>query len=292
MRWILLLLACALPMRADGEGIFPRLSPKATVSQVVGTTTVAVEYHRPAVKGRRVWGELVPFGQIWRTGANEATTIRFSDPVLVERQPVPAGTYALFTIPGPDTWTVILNKRWKQFGTFEYQPKEDLIRFEVKPKVMKEHTEWLTYEIYPASRSSAYVDLYWEKVRVDFLVSVDVDSLVAARMRRAMAKAGDSDWKLYADAAEYLYEQDRETSQALAWAEKSVKIQENPTNLLVKARLQRAIGQGPQAVQTLERALKLAKAAEAPPSVVGPIQEQLDQWRRQGTPAGNGGAKR
>lgn len=268
-----------LGVEPDG-GIFPKLSPQASVSQTIGTTTVSLEYHRPQVRGRRIWGELVPFGQVWRTGANEATTIKFSDPVRVDGKPVPAGTYALFSIPGPEQWTLILNRRWRQFGAYEYQPKEDLIRFDVKAKVVKEHTEWLTYEVYPASRASAYVDLYWEKLRVSFRVDVDVDTMVTARMKRAMAKANESDWKIYADAAEYCVEQEKELTQALGWAEKSIKIQENPTNLSVKAHILRALGQPAQAQQVLEKALKVARAQNASGSVIGPIQYTLDQWKR------------
>lgn len=268
-----------LQAEPDG-GIFPKLSPHATVTQTVGTTTVSLEYHRPQVRGRKIWGDLVPFGQVWRAGANEATTVSFSDAVRVNGQPVPAGTYALFSIPGPEQWTIILNKRPRQFGTFEYQPREDLIRFDVKPKAVKEHTEWLTYEVYPASRSSAYVDLYWEKLRVSFLVDVDVDAMVAARMKRAMGKAGDTNWKIYADAAEYFLEQEKELTQALAWVEKSIKIQENPTNLLVKARLLRAVNQSAQALQVLERALKIARARNAPGTVIIPIQTTLEQWKK------------
>jgi hypothetical protein len=268
----------------DG-GIFPKLSPQATVSQTIGTTTVSLEYHRPQVRGRKVWGELVPFGQVWRTGANEATTIKFSDQVRVNGQVVPAGTYALFSIPGPEQWTLILNKRWRQFGTFEYQPKEDLIRFDVKSKLVKEHSEWLTYEVYPASRSSAYVDLYWEKLRISFLVDVDVEAMVTARMKRAMSRAGESDWKIFADAAEYFLEQEKELNQALIWAEKSIRIQENAANLSVKARVLRAIGQPTQAYQTLDKALRIARAQNAGGPVIGPIQAALEQWKKQ-----NGGA--
>lgn len=280
---VLLVLSATALLRADNEGIlFPKLSPRATATQSIGTTLVGIDYHRPAVKGRQIWGALVPFGQVWRTGANEATTLRFSDPVKVNGHPVPAGTYALFTIPGPDNWTIILNKRWKQFGTYEYQPKEDLLRFDVRPKVVKEHSEYLTYDIQPASRSSAYVDLFWEKLRVSFLVDVDVDGMVMARMKRALAKATENDWKLFSDSAEYLVDQERDLAQALSWAEKSVKIQENPLNLFVKARVLRAVGQGPQAVQVVEKALRLAKAQNAPASVIGPMQEMLGHWRPSG----------
>ena len=275
------LLLLGLPLLAEPESdIFPRLSPRGTVSQTIGTTTVTVEFHRPAVRGRRIWGDLVPYGQVWRAGANEATTIRFSDAVKVNGSPVPAGTYALFTIPGPEQWVVILNKRWRQLGAFEYQAKDDVLRFQAKPKTLSSHTEWLTYEIDPGSRSSAYVDLLWERLRVSFLVEVDVDSLVAAHMKRAIAKAGAGDWKLYADAALYYLEQNAQLDLAMTWAEKSIRIQENPTNLLVKGRLQRELGQLDQATATLERALKLALRQNASGSITGPIQQSLEQWKR------------
>lgn len=278
---IALVSALACLSGETGNSIFPKLSPQSTVSQTVGITTVSVEYHRPQVRGRKIWGELVPYGQVWRTGANQATTIKFSDPVKVNGQPVPAGTYALFSIPGPEQWTLILNKRARQFGAYEYQPKDDLIRFVVKAKAVKEFSEWLTYEVYPASRSSAYVDLYWEKLRVSFLVEVDVDSIVTARMKRAMTRAGERDWKIYADAAEYFVEQEKELTQALGWAEKSIRIQENPVNLSVKAHILRAIGQPAQAYQALERALKIARSQNSGPAVTGPIQSTLELWKKQ-----------
>ena len=280
-----LLLACflllGLPLVADPvSDIFPKLSPHGSVSQTIGTTTVSVDFHRPAVRGRKIWGDLVPYGQVWRAGANEATTIRFSDAVKVNGSVVPAGTYALFTIPGPEQWVVILNKRWHQLGAFEYQAKDDVLRFQAKPKTLSSHTEWLTYEIEPGSRSSAYVDLLWERLRVSFMVEVDVDSLVAAHMKRAIARAKSNDWRLYADAALYYLEQNAQLDLAMTWAEKSIRIQENPTNLFVKGRLQRELGQLAQAMTTLEKALKLARHQNASGSVTGPIQQSLEQWKR------------
>jgi tetratricopeptide (TPR) repeat protein len=281
MKKILLacLLAFGLPLAAEQDSLLlPRLSPHASVSQIVGTTTVTVEFNRPAVKGRRIWGDLVPYGEVWRAGANEATTIRFSDAVKVNGSPVPAGIYALFIIPGPEQWTFILSKRWRQFGAFEYQGKDDVLRFHTKPRAQSSSTEWLTYEITPTSRSSAYVELLWERLRVSFLVEVNVDEMVASRIRQAIARAGARDWKTYADAALYYLEQNTELDQAMTWTEKSIRIQENPTNLFLKGRLQWELGRPPQAMATLEQALKLARSQKAPATVTGPIQQTLDHW--------------
>jgi hypothetical protein len=271
-----LLLLC-LPGAAQGSRIFPQLSPKAAVSQTIGTTEVRVDFHRPAVRRRKIWGDLVPFDQVWRAGANEATTIRFGDALRVNGKAVPAGSYALFMIPGQERWTIILNKRWRQLGAYEYDPKEDLLRFEVTPKAVG-LSEWLTYEIYPASGSSAYVDMYWEKLRVSFLVEVDVAGIVTARMKKAMAQAKPGDWKIYADAAEYLLEQDADLAQALTWIDHSVRINQNPENLHVKAKLQMLAGQGAEAQKTLEQALKLGRSKGAPPSVTGPLESTQSSW--------------
>ena len=134
--YLFLAASSALALVSQTPPIFPQLSPSASVSQTIGTTTVEVLYHRPAVKGRQIFGNLVPHGQVWRTGANEATTIRFSDTVQVNGQKVAAGTYALFSIPYPDRWTVILNKRARQQGAWEYDPREDVLRLDVKPKTV------------------------------------------------------------------------------------------------------------------------------------------------------------
>ncbi len=274
------LLALALPVLAQGTHLFPQLSPQASVAQTIGVTEVKVVYHRPAVRYRKIWGDLVPYGKVWRAGANEATTIRFSDPVKVEGKPVPAGTYALFMIPNPDRWTIIFNKRWQQFGAWDYNPKDDVLRFDVAPKAVNNFDEWLTYEVYPASNSTAYVDMYWEKLRVSFLVEVDVKTIVTARLRRTLAQAKPGDWKIFNDAAEYLLELDKDLAQALTWVDRSLQIKETPSNLHVKARLQRALGQSTEAAQTLEKALKLAYAEHSPASVTKPLEATRDEWAK------------
>ncbi len=262
---------------SQNQPIFPQLSPSASVSQTIGTTMVEVLYHRPAVKGRQIFGNLVPHGQVWRTGANEATTIRFSDPVQVNGQKVSAGTYAIFSIPYPDRWTVILNKRARQQGAWEYDPREDVLRLDVKPKTVP-HTEWLTYEIYPASSATAYVDLYWEKLRVSLLVEVDVDEIVTTKMRKAMRER-PNDWKLMSDAALYCVDQEIHMGEALGWAERSIKLSEQPANLSVKARLLYLHGDKTQAVKLMEKALSLARARKQGAAVTGPLEAMLQQWK-------------
>ena len=276
--YLFLAAASVLSLASQTPPIFPQLSPSASVSQTIGTTTVEVHYHRPAVRGRQIFGSLVPFGQVWRTGANEATTIRFSDPVQVNGQKVPAGTYALFSIPNQDHWTIIFNRRARQEGAWEYDPREDVLRSDVKPKTVP-HTEWLTYEIYPASSATAYVDLYWEKLRVSLLVEVDVDEIVTTRMRKAMRER-PSDWKLMSDAAQYCVDQEIHMGEALGWVERSIKLSEQPANLSVKARLLYLQGDKTQAVQLMEKAMSMARARKQGAAVIGPLEQMLQQWKK------------
>lgn len=146
-----------------------RVSPNAEAHQRIGKTEVHITYGAPASRGREVWGKLVPYGQVWRTGANEATTIRFSTDVRLEGQSLKAGTYALFTIPGEQEWTVIFNKEANQWGAFSYRQSEDALRVTVKPAAAAQ-TEQMTISFEPDGANAARVVLRWEKLRVAFRV--------------------------------------------------------------------------------------------------------------------------
>jgi Protein of unknown function (DUF2911) len=145
-------------------------SPAGSASGAAGATRITIEYHRPSVRGREIWGGLVPYGQVWRLGANEATTIAFSTPVKVEGTNVPAGTYALFAIPGKDKWTFIVNKNAKQWGAFKYQQTDDLLRFDVVPQPGNA-VETMTFSIVPKAPASASVEMEWAKVKTAFNVT-------------------------------------------------------------------------------------------------------------------------
>lgn len=159
------LAAAAQQRKADPN----RASPNAEAAHKIGKTDVRITYGAPAVKGRAIWGQLVPWGQVWRAGANEATTITFSTDVKVEGKALPAGTYALFTIPTENEWTVIFNKTANQWGAYDYDAAQDALRVTVKPAAA-EHTEQMTFRFEDAGAGAARVVLLWEKVRVAFRV--------------------------------------------------------------------------------------------------------------------------
>lgn len=146
-----------------------RVSSKAGVSQVVGLTDVSISYSRPGVRGRAIWGELVPYGKVWRAGADEATKITFSTDVLVEGKKLSAGSYGFFIIPNKNEWTIIFNKVADQWGAFEYNESQDALRFKVEPQSI-DFQEWLTYSFYKTSDNNALISLVWEKMKVIFKV--------------------------------------------------------------------------------------------------------------------------
>lgn len=150
-----------------------RVSPKALITQTVGYTDVTISYSRPGVKGRKIWGDLVPYDKVWRAGANEATKFTFSTDVMIEGKKLPAGSYGFFTIPGKDKWTVIFNNVADQWGAFEYNESKDALRFTVKPE-QHDFTEWLQYDITRTSDSTATVSLEWENLKVPFKIEVKI----------------------------------------------------------------------------------------------------------------------
>ena len=151
-----------------------RLSPKAMVEQTVGFTEVTIDYSRPGVKGRKIWGGLVPYNVVWRAGANEATKITFSTDVKIDGKSLKAGSYGFFAIPGQKTWILIFNKVANQWGAFEYNDVEDALRIEVTPMQNNCWQEWLAYTISKSSDNKAVVMLEWEKLKVPFNVEVEI----------------------------------------------------------------------------------------------------------------------
>lgn len=157
-----------------------RVSPACTVSQDLGISQIKLSFCRPAVKGRKIWGGLVPYGEAWRTGANAATVITFSHAAKVAGKAVPAGSYSFFALPGEKQWTLILNKKADQWGAFDYKAADDLIRWQVTPRTGP-FLEWLDYRIDPTGPGSAEVELAWEHLRVAFPVSFDEKAIDLAQ---------------------------------------------------------------------------------------------------------------
>ena len=248
--------AAAAPVAAQQIDL-PRPSPSAKVSQVVGLTEISVEYSSPAVKGRKIWGNVVPLGALWRTGANAATKVTFSTDVQVAGKPVPAGTYAIFSSPAKDSWTLILNKNPNQGGTDQYKKELDQLRFEAKPQASP-HRERLTFLFNNTSESGTSLDLEWEKLRLSFPIKVPTETLVAAKIKGLE----DGAWRPFNSAARYLLESKKDTDHALALVDRSLSLKEDWLNDWTKAQLLAAKGKTSDACGYAKKAKALGEKAE------------------------------
>jgi len=239
----------------------PRESQHAIVTQRVGVTDITINYHRPLVKGRQVWGALVPYGEVWRAGANENTTITFSDPVAIEGKPLAAGTYGLHMIPKGNEWTVIFSKMASAWGSFTYDEKEDALRVTAKPQTADFH-EALTYDFDQPKADSAVVTMRWEKVAVPFTVGVDVHEAVDRSLHRQMRGLPQYTWDGWDDAANYWIAEKTNYDQALKYADESLKIEERFDNLMTKSRALDGMGKKTEATTLRDKALEKANSIQ------------------------------
>jgi hypothetical protein len=197
---------------------FPAASPPCALKQRVGLTDIEVDYSRPSMKGRVIFGGIIPYGQVWRTGANQATRISFSTPVKLEGNEIPAGTYTLFTIPGQEQWTIIINKNTNQWGSFQYNTNDDLVRFPVTRVTLKDTSiETLFIEFNHIRDESAVLELVWEKTVVPIHLTANVTDKIVPQIEAAMAAPDKKSDGFYFQAATFYYNHDLDLTNALAW---------------------------------------------------------------------------
>ena len=275
-----LALTAALPLAAQQTPApqlrTPRASQKQVMTQTVGFTDITITYSRPGVKGRQIWGALVPYDKVWRSGANEATTIAFSDDVTINGQPLPKGTYSLHTIPGKDEWTIVFNNTANQWGSFNYDPAKDALRVKAKPQTAP-FAEWLTYEVPQVSPDQATVVIHWESLSVPFTVGTNTTQKVLADARAAVAAAKPDDWQTPLRAATFAIENRVDLDEANRWLDQSIKVNENIRNLFQKARAQAMAGDRAAAIATAQKAI--SKAGEKDKDEVGEIQHSIASWQ-------------
>ena len=238
----------------------PQASPRGKVEQRVGVMDVSISYSRPGIKGRRIFGGLVPYGEEWRTGANARTTISFSDSVKVEGHPVPAGTYSLFTIPGEEEWTIILNRQTS--GGVKRDPREDVVKFKVKSMLTGTPIETFTIDIADITTNTANVMLAWENTVVKFRMAFDVDAKVMAEIKKSMENPLAGAASTYYQSASYYFTTNKDLKTALEWVNKSIEINDKPfTVWRLKSQIQAGLGDYKGAIASAE--ISKAKALEA-----------------------------
>ena len=239
----------------------PDASPEASVGQTIGLTEVRISYHRPAVNKREVWGKLVPHNEVWRAGANENTTISFSSDVTVAGQKLAAGTYGLHMLPTEKDWTVIFSNMANAWGSFSYDPKEDALRITVTPQPA-EFQERLGYTFEDPTDTAVVVAMRWEKVKVAFPVAADTPQVVLASIRRELRGLPRFSWQGWNQAAAYCLRANINLDEALQWSDRSLAINENFSNLRVKAGLLEKKGEVKAAEALRARSLPLATENE------------------------------
>jgi hypothetical protein len=262
----------------------PRPSQKATVMQTVGVTDVTITYSRPGVKGRRIWGDpvaaqagtkgeatlddqnvrpkdapIVPWGHVWRSGANEATQFVVTDDVLINGQKLPAGSYSLHTIPTKDEWTIVFNGTANQWGSFNYDPAKDTLRVKVKPQWVNDNQEWLEYSFPVVTPNSAQVLIRWEKVAVPFTVEVpNVEAVWRAKVDTAIA--ADPNNEVIPLQVANAYVGDDKWDEALKWIDQSIKVKQTFRNMSAKAQILYLAGRKEEAFAMADQAVAKGKA--------------------------------
>ncbi len=235
----------------------PAPSPLQTIDQAFGLSNMKIEYSRPSVKGRIVFGDLVPYGKIWRTGANNATKITFGDDVKIEGADLKAGTYALYTIPNKDSWEILIYKDLTLGGDVtEYKTSDEVMRTKVKAAILPMKYETFTINIADITSTSSSIDLLWDMTKVSIKVTTDIDSKVMKNIDTALEK----DSRPYFSAANYYYDNNKDLNKALQWA--NIAFDQNPKAYWImhlKAKIQLKMKDNKGAIESAEKSLMIAK---------------------------------
>jgi tetratricopeptide (TPR) repeat protein len=235
----------------------PEPSQGASVTQRVGLTDITIAYHRPVVGKRKIWGELVPYGEVWRAGANQNTTISFSSPATIGGKKLAAGTYGLHMLPTEKDWTVILSTVASAWGSFSYDEKEDAVRLTVTP-APADFEESLEYHFENLTETSVTVVLHWEKLQVSFPITVDTKAVTLESLKAQLRGLGRFFWQDWNQAARWSLRNDYALDQGLAWADRSIAVQPSFQNLRTKADFLDKKGDTKAAGELRARAMKLA----------------------------------
>ena len=252
-----LLLIAALMSGAQAQDFkFPAPSPSTTIIQDFGTSSFTIKYSRPSMKGRTIMNDMLPYGNVWRTGANAATTITFEEEIRTDVGVLPAGTYAIYTIPNKESWTIIFNRGVKNWGSYEYNEKDDVIRIDVPTKTLSESVETFTIDIENMTINSCIISMSWENTKISFPIKMEVDSKIEAYFERALK----SDNPPYLQAAKYYADKGTNLEAALTYIDKTIK--SNPKAFYmysIKADILNKLGRRKEALKEAKYAADASK---------------------------------
>ena len=261
----LILICLSLALAVQGQRLqTPTLSPFTEISQQIGLTKIYLSYSRPSAKGRVVFGELVPYGEVWRTGANASTKLTVTETVTVGGHQLDSGMYALYTIPNGDEWTIIVHSKtnMRSIAGDAYKPENDVFRFTVKPKTITEYIETFTLQFADLKTDNLKLRLVWANTLVDIPIAVEVEAKIEAQMTEFLKAPEDIPDRTYFEAAQYYLHNDKDLDEALDWI--NAALAKSPKNFrygLLKAKIQEAKGDHQAALATIAEANAWATAA-------------------------------
>ena len=252
-----LIIALGMGYNSNAQGLkTPAPSPTQTLKQNFALGEITIEYSRPSVKGRTIFGDLVPFGKVWRTGANGATKVTFTEDMKVEGKDLKAGTYALYTIPGKESWDVMFYKDLTMGGNVDdYKVENEVLKVNVKPMAVANKVETFTIDVAEVMPKTATIELVWDNTKVGIKVSADIDSKIMKNIETTMAK----DARPYGQAAGYYYDNDKDMNQALTWVNKA--LEQNPKaywNMMLKANIEYKLKNYTAATASAEKTIAMA----------------------------------
>jgi tetratricopeptide (TPR) repeat protein len=284
---LLVLSVWCLPHQAFAQLDIPQKSPKANVSFRVGLTDVSIQYSSPAVRGRGIWGKLVPYSKVWRAGANEATTVAFSTSVNIGGKQLPKGKYSLFLIPEKDgDWTVIFNRVWEQWGAYQYDQTKDELRAYVTAKNLGEVVEHLRYRITEKSVEEGVIIMEWERKQVIIPFATDAINLTIKNVNDALAICSDDDrWWIHVQAAEFLLENNSYLDKAINHANQSIQLNPCVRNYWAKAQLLAQKQDIPGALAAADKAKSVSSKSDSEKKYYASVKAEMDaatqQWKKQ-----------
>jgi len=256
----------------------PDASPKEIVAHEIGLTDVVITYHSPRVNERKIWGGLVPYGVVWRTGANENTTISFQNDVKINGQALSAGTYGFHAMPTEKEWTLIFSKNSTSWGSFSYDSTEDALRIKVVPEPLAAPYEWLKYEFNNPTMNSAEISLRWEKLKVSFNVETNTTENTLAMFRREFLRGTRRfDWSGWWYAAQWCYNNNVNLDEALKWIDRSISTGTNFINLKLKADILKKQSKEADAKKVMDQALRIGTPYDVAGYVNGLVREKQNQ---------------
>ncbi len=272
----LLTFVFCLPNGLYAQMELPQPSPKAQVMQRVGLTDITIDYSSPGVKGREIFGALVPYGKLWRSGANKATSIEFTKDVSINGQEVKAGKYSFFTIPNEDEWTVILNSETELWGTGGYDESKNIVAFNVKPEKLQDAVERLRYLITDFDNEKALISLEWADTRISFPVQVHTMEQAYASIKKTL----EPSWRAYANAARFAFEQANDMENAMTWINKSLEIKSEWYNNWLKAEMLAETGNYSEALKYAKTAKELGDKSPGNFFYKDKVEQALIDWAK------------